>query len=169
MIAYNKYTDNRDHTWYNSSNVLYSKCIDTETDLKTLEIVFKQGRTYLYRDVTVDDYIMFKNAGSNGEAFNKFIRKYDCVRLPDTDLDELSKLMETFQKEDGETSEAFSNLQYALAVDDRTGEFELRLNGRTIFSGIEGKVSIVRLLKSMCIAYTMIDKTTTEDGDGSEH
>ena len=171
MIVYNKYTNLRDHVWYSSSNVIYSECIDSDTELKTLKIVFKEGRTYMYRDVNVEDYIRFKNAESNGKAFNQFIKKYECVRMPDTEASTLDEMMKSFQEEDTQTSEAFSNLQYTLVVNDKTGEFTLQLNGKDIFSGIEGQVSIVRLLKSMNIAYAMVDANqanVSEDGSESE-
>jgi hypothetical protein len=81
MIVYNKYTNSRDYTWYDSSNIVFSECIDTTEEEKTLKIVFKQGRTYIYRKVDVNDYLLFRNAESNGKAFNQYIKKYECVRL----------------------------------------------------------------------------------------
>ena len=55
MIVYNKYLDNQDYTWYNSSNVLFSKCYDDpNSNTKTLKIVFKNGRTYIYKDVDIN-------------------------------------------------------------------------------------------------------------------
>ena len=60
MIVYNKYINNEDYTWYDSSNVIFSKCYDNNSDSKTLKIVFKDGRTYLYKDVATMDYISFK-------------------------------------------------------------------------------------------------------------
>ena len=171
MIVYNKYTNLRDHVWYSSSNIVYSECIDSDTEFKTLKIVFKEGRTYMYRDVDVEDYIRFKNAESNGKAFNQFIKKYECVRMPDTDAATLDGMMKSFQEEDQQTTEAFSNLQYTLSVDNKTGEFTLKLNGKDIFSGIEGQVSIVRLLRSMNIAYAMVEaeeEKSKEDGSEGE-
>ena len=74
MIVYNKYLDNQDYTWYDSSNVLFSKCYDDpNSNTKTLKIVFKNGRTYIYKDVDINDYITFKTAQSNGQAVNTFI------------------------------------------------------------------------------------------------
>ena len=52
MIVYNRYVNQEDHVWYESSNIIYSKCYDTQNSkFKSLKIVFKGGRTYLYRDV----------------------------------------------------------------------------------------------------------------------
>ena len=99
-IIYNKYINNRDHNWYDSSNVLYSVCYDTNADKKTLKIVFKQGRTYLYKDVNVNDYLMFKNSESHGKSVNEYIiKKYKGVRLSDTSEDTLNTLKEEFINE----------------------------------------------------------------------
>lgn len=169
MIIYNKYTGQRDHTWYNSSNVVYSECIDSDNEYKTLKIIFKGGRTYLYKNVDVEDYIRFKNSESNGKAFNDLIKKYDCVRMPDTDMATLDTLKSDFMEEDGKVSEAMGNLNYELRANGETGEFVLMLNGREIFSGIEGQVSIIRLLKSMNIAYVMTElKNSAENGSESK-
>ena len=43
--TYNVYENKLDRTWYQSSNILYSECDDKENELKTLRIVFKNGRT----------------------------------------------------------------------------------------------------------------------------
>ena len=92
-IVYNKYINNRDHTWYDSSNVLYSVCYDTNAEKKTLKVVFKQGRTYLYKDVDVNDYLMFRNSESHGKSVNEFIvKKYKGVRLSDTTQETLDNL-----------------------------------------------------------------------------
>ena len=42
---YSKLNENTgiDKSWYQSSNVLYSECIDVEDELKTLKVVFKNG------------------------------------------------------------------------------------------------------------------------------
>ena len=84
MIVYNKYTNLRDHVWYSSSNVIYSECIDSDTELKTLKIVFKEGRTYMYRDVNVEDYIgsmikTWEHQLENGEADDQL--EFDAFAL----------------------------------------------------------------------------------------
>lgn len=154
-IVYNKYINNRDHTWYDSSNVLYSVCYDTTADKKALKVVFKQGRTYLYKDVDVNDYLMFRNAESHGKSINEFIvKKYKGVRISDTSQETLDSLKDEFINENKITEEAFTNLAYHLELNNDTGEFRLKLNGKTIFEGIENQVSITRLLKSMNINYS---------------
>ena len=166
-IVYNKYSNNRDHTWYDSSNVLYSVCYDTNNDKKILKVVFKQGRTYIYKDVDVKDYVLFKTAESTGKAINDFIiKKYKATRLSDTDIDSLETLKENFINENKVTEEAFTNLAYHLEMNGETGEFRLKLNDNVIYEGIENQVSILKLLKSMNINYafsTLEDNITTEE------
>ena len=152
---YNKYSDNKDHVWYDSSNVVYSVCYDTYTDRKTLKVVFKEGRTYLYKDIEVKDYILFKNAESSGNALNKFIiKKYKGVRIEDTTKEELDELKKIFDEENELTENAFKGLKYHIDLNGVTGEFVLKLNDRPIFEGVENQVSITRLFKSMNINYT---------------
>lgn len=166
-IVYNKYSNNRDHTWYDSSNVVYSVCYDANTEKKVVKIVFKQGRTYLYRDVDVNDYLLFKTAESTGKSVNDFIiKKYKSVRLPDTDLGTIEALKDDFINENKITEEAFTNLVYHLEINNDTKEFRLKLNDKTIFEGIENQISIVRLLKSMNINYSISEmegKITNEE------
>lgn len=172
MIKYNKYINNEDYTWYNSSNIIFSKCYDNDQNTKTVKLVFKDGRTYVYRNVDVNDYLSFKNAESNGSAVNKHItKKYQGVRISDTDIEKLNELQTSFFNEENEINNTeFSNLIYHLDLCEKTGEFNLKLNDRIIFSGIEGQVSILNLFKSMNLKYSWecvdeIEKKSDENED----
>ena len=104
MIVFRYYDKDAcvDHAWYDSSNVLYSRCEDKKDDYKQLTVVFKNGGTYHYKDVDVNDYLMFMAGGldgSNGKALNKFIKpKCEFERLPDTDLAQISATLEYFKE-----------------------------------------------------------------------
>jgi hypothetical protein len=91
------YENNLDKVWYNSSNILYSECDDIENGYKIVRVTFKNGRTYQYYDVNVNDYLMFREDLSQGTAFNKYIKKYKCERIGDSSVeyiqDELKKLL----------------------------------------------------------------------------
>lgn len=164
MIVYNRYIDNKDHTWYDSSNVIYSICYNNEQQFKNIKVVFKNGRTYLYRDVDVNDYIAFRSAESNGKAVNQYIvKKYKGIRLPDTDLDKLESLKQELIEDNRVTERAFTNLAYHLSVNEKTGDFALFLNNKPIYRGVEGQVSIMNLLKCMGIAYSIDDEYTKEE------
>lgn len=104
MIVFRNYDEEKklDRVWYQSSHIIYSECEDKENDYKTLKIVFKGGKTYVYKGVNVDDYVMFIHGGldgSNGKALNKFIiPKCECEKVEDTNLEELQKEMEALQE-----------------------------------------------------------------------
>ncbi len=157
MITYNRYVNQEDHVWYDSSNIVYSKCYDTQNSkFKTLKIVFKGGRTYVYRNVDADDYLMFKTAESNGQEFNKRIKKYDALRIEDTDMEKLTELRESFENEIKENDEQkLGDLVYNIMVDEKTGEFIIVLGNRILFRGIEGQFSILNLFTSLNIRHTL--------------
>lgn len=105
MLIHRNYNEEKrlDRAWYNSSNIVYSECDDNLNDYKTLRVVFKNGSCYEYRNISVQDYLMFMYGGidgSNGKALNKFIKsnKYEYVKLENMDLqsinDELKLLLE---------------------------------------------------------------------------
>lgn len=173
MIVYNKYLDNQDHTWYDSSNVLFSKCYDDpNSNTKTLKIVFKNGRTYIYKDVDINDYLTFKTAQSNGQAVNtSIIKKYKGVRISDTDVDKLTELREKFINDEKEISETpLKDLIYKVDYNEQNGEFTLTIGDKIIYHGNENKVSLFSLFKSMNIAYSLnvVDKIDYETDENKE-
>lgn len=157
MIIYNRYVNQEDHVWYDSSNIVYSKCYDTQSSkFKTLKIVFKGGRTYVYKNVDADDYLIFKTASSNGQEFNKRIKKYDAVRIEDTNMEKLAELQESFKNEVKEADEQkLGDLVYNIIVNEKTGEFVIKLGDRILFRGIEGQFSILNLFTSLSIRHTL--------------
>lgn len=164
MIVFNKYINSRDYTWYDSSNVLYSECIDHNQEKKTVKVVFKGGRQYIYENVDPTDYIMFRNAESNGSAFNRYIKNYECKRLPDVSIEDLDNKRKEFEEDTRVTEEAFTNLAYTLEMNGETKHFRLLLNDKVIYEGIEDNVNIMRLLKCMSINYLF--KELEENGQG---
>lgn len=174
MIVYNKYLDNQDYTWYDSSNVLFSKCYDNpDSNTKTLKIVFKNGRTYIYKDVDINDYLTFKMAQSNGQAVNtSIIKKYKGVRISDTDVDKLSELREKFVNDEKEISETpLKDLIYKVNYNEQCSEFTLVIGDKVIYHGNESKVSLFSLFKSMNIAYSLnvVDKIDYETDENKEN
>ena len=97
---FNFYANDVDKTWYQSSNIKFSECIDHDNDLKTLKVVFNNGTQYQYNKVDVRDYLFFKNSESQGKALNEFIKGkgYEYEKLEDADTktleDELNFRME---------------------------------------------------------------------------
>ena len=163
MKVYNRYIDSKDCTWYDSSNVYYSECQDSQSDVKQLRVVFKGGQTYLYHDVSIGDYIMFREAESTGSAIHKYIKKYSYVRLPDSSVAELEERKKRFMEEENIVIEENQGKRYTIVLDKKTNEFVLKSNDEVIFSGVEGEVSVIALLKSMAINFKLIEEN---DGQG---
>lgn len=99
---FNFYANDVDVTWYQSSNIKYSKCIDHDNTLKTVDVVFNNGTQYRYKNVNVQDYLMFRDDPSQGKALNKFIKgkNYEYEKLENADLAALDSEL-TFRMEDG--------------------------------------------------------------------
>ena len=91
--VFNLYTKNSDNidvdrTWYISSNVKYSECLDYDNQLKALRIVFNNGTHYEYKKVDSRDYLLFRDAESQGKALNQYIKakSYQYEKLENADL-----------------------------------------------------------------------------------
>lgn len=155
MLILNRYVNQEDHVWYDSSNLIYSKCYDTNIgQFKTLKLVFKGGRTYVYKNVDANDYLKFKTSLSNGKSFNELIKKYNGEKIEDTNLEDIEKLKEYFIKDNEEfNKKTLSELKYNLKVDEKTGEFIILLDNKPLFRGEEGNFSITSLLKSLNINF----------------
>ena len=99
---FNFYANDTDKTWYQSSNIRYSECIDHDNELKTLKVVFNNGTQYQYNKVDVRDYLLFRDASSQGKALNEYIKSkgYEYEKLENADLEALDSEL-TFRIEDG--------------------------------------------------------------------
>ena len=104
MITFRYYDKDEkvDRIWYSSSNILYSECDDKTDDFKELRITFKNGETYAYKKVDVNDYVLFAHGGidaSNGKAFWKIIRpKYEAEKIGKRTAEEINSLMEFYKE-----------------------------------------------------------------------
>ena len=96
------YANDEDQQWYQSSNVRYSKCFDHDNNLKTLRVVFNNGTQYQYKKVDVRDYLLFRDASSQGKALNEYIKPkgYEYEKMENADLATLDGEL-TFRMEDG--------------------------------------------------------------------
>jgi len=97
MYTFKHNEDGIEECYYDSSNVFYSKLIDTPNELKTLTVVFKNGGTYVYNNVDVREYVRFRDSESTGKAFQAIIAtkspdgapKYPYHRIEDSSIAEL--------------------------------------------------------------------------------
>lgn len=73
--------DNEIIVTYDSSNILASKF---NTSNNELIITFKEGRQYLYENVSKTDYTRFELAESQGKVFSSHIKNYKNERIEDS-------------------------------------------------------------------------------------
>lgn len=88
LYTKNKKGEDVDRVWFQSSNVKYCECIDYDNQLKTLIIVFSNGSQYKYKDVSVTQYLLFRDASSQGKALNEYIKSkgYEFEKMENADL-----------------------------------------------------------------------------------
>lgn len=161
-VILESYKDRVDKVWYDSSNVVYSECYDYENALKDLKVVFKEGRTYLYKSVNVNDYVLFKRDLSQGKALHKYIIKnYEGLRLSDIDMNELEQKKQLILKEKQEEQSLNKNEEeaslkknetlYHIIYDKETEEVILQENGKDIFKGINGEIDLFQVIQALGI------------------
>lgn len=160
-IILSNYENKIDKCWYDSSNIIYSQCVDNENDFKDLQIVFKEGRTYLYEKVNVNDYILFKTDISQGKALNKYIvKKYKGVRLSDTDLsvlnEEKEKLLEKRTNNQEENND--NTPLYHIIYDNNNKKVDLLLNNKVIYTSNLNSINLIEVLKVLGIRCTSENK-----------
>lgn len=107
MILKKKYDENTktQKVWYESSMMVYSEMIEDNNENKgNLYVTFKNGSTYIYKDVSFEDYLLLIGGGtdaSQGKTLNKVIKgKYEYERVADRNIQEL--LEEMTQKEESD-------------------------------------------------------------------
>lgn len=149
MFIYNKYQNSIDYCWYDSSNIFYSEYLnDGETN--TMLIVFKNGKGYIYENVSPEDYMSFKLADSTGSVFNKsIIKKYVGVFSKTFDIQELSEKMNNLK-----LLEESNSKEYHVKFDKQGNEFALFNNEVLIHKGPVNSVSFINLMREMGILYT---------------
>lgn len=105
MILKKKYIKNEkiQKVWYDSSMILYTEMRENEFENKgNLYVTFKNGSTYIYKDVIFEDYLVFIGGGtdaSQGKTLNKIIKnRYEYERIEDRNVQEI--LDELNQKEE---------------------------------------------------------------------
>lgn len=98
--------------WYDSSMIAYTEMFENENENKgDLHVTFKNGSTYIYKDVLFEDYILFIGGGtdaSQGKTLNKVIKsKYEFEKSENKDVKKLFEILEGLNKIDNDISEVF--------------------------------------------------------------
>ena len=94
MLLFSYYIENeKDRAWFDSSNVFYAECDESETQFKNVRVVFKNGQQYQYEDVPVYDWTLFKNSDSQGKKLNELFKKngYKYTKIENADIESLQE------------------------------------------------------------------------------
>ena len=105
MVVYKIYDENTktQKVWYDSTMFCFTKAVEHENENKVeLFVTFKNGWTYNYKDVKMEDYVLLLSGfeqSSHGKTLNKVIKpNYEFERVKDENVDaiweECNKLME---------------------------------------------------------------------------
>ena len=157
---FNVYSNDVDRTWYQSSNIKFSECIDHDNELKTLNVVFNNGTQYRYDKVDVRDYLLFRDAESQGKALNQYIKPkgYAYEKLENADLATLDGEL-TFRMEGG------------VFVDYDGEHLKMRNNKDEVILDKETKIN-KEALNDICDALVAVGKDvkliTTNEFDNGE-
>lgn len=92
MLLFSYYIEDKmDKAWFDSSNIYYAECDESDTQFKTVRVIFKNGAIYQYEQVKVFDWTMFKNAESQGKKLNELFKKagYKYEKIGTANIEEL--------------------------------------------------------------------------------
>jgi uncharacterized protein YbaA (DUF1428 family) len=151
MLIFNYYLENeRDRVWFDSSNIIYAECWESDTQYKDVVVTFKDGRQYKYKDVFVYDWRSFKEAESQGKALNTYIAKKDIQHEKLDSIANVDELKEecSFRVNEGlfiqvgyEVISLFNNKDEIIYKMDRIENIEEHIKG--ILEAIGKQVRIV--------------------------
>ena len=153
LYAKNKDGIDVDRTWYQSSNIKYSECLDYDNRLKTLKVVFNNGTQYEYKNVNSQDYLLFRDASSQGKALNEYIKPkgYEYEKMKNADLATL----------DGELTFRMENGIFVLYDGDK---FTIKDNKDNVICEREVKLTEAAF-QTICSALEAVRKQLYTDGD----
>lgn len=106
---------------YDSSNVLGSIYNPQSSDL---DLIFKSGQKYRYKNVSKSDYMRLEIAESQGQVFNTHIKKYAFEKLDKVDptkiLEEADdlKVKEAKALYEAKKLELVDKMKYACHIND---------------------------------------------------
>lgn len=91
--------------WYDSKMIAYSEMVEDEYENKgNLFITFRNGATYVYKNVDFMDYILFLSGGidaSQGKTLNKVIKtKYEYEKVNGLSIEEIQERLRQAEDEE---------------------------------------------------------------------
>ena len=93
--------------WFDSSMFFHTVMIENLVENKgDLYVTFKNGATYLYKDVAFEDYVLLMGGGlemSQGKSLNKYIKsKYEFERVGDKSIQALQEELDMLNAKEDE-------------------------------------------------------------------
>ena len=134
------YANDVDRAWYDSSTVVYSECEDKEGELKKVKVVFKNGSTYLYKDVKVNDYLLFRESSSQGKSVHKILKQYEVEKIENTNVD---LLQEEYMRLINEAVEKSTYVQKCIVISAFPG-----CGKTTAYSALKNKCKVLDMESS---------------------
>lgn len=129
-----KVYDENSHTqrvWYNSTMIAYTEMVEDENENKgNLFVTFRNGSTYVYKNVEFQDYMAFIGGatdGSQGKTLNRAIKpKYDCEKVKGKSLSEIENALNEIQAMERKEKERIEHTWFISGHRDITPvEFEI--------------------------------------------
>lgn len=138
MIIKKYYDENQkaDEVWYDSSMIYYTKFVEHENENRgELFVTFKNATTYVYKSVSYEDYLVFKNGGTNsasqGKALNSIIKPmYDYENLGSADMTEIQNRYNEIcnLEKEAEEKEDYKNVTYFISGHREITQEEFEFN-----------------------------------------
>jgi hypothetical protein len=134
-----------EEAWFDSTMIIYTKMVEDPNENKgELYITYKGGATYVYHDVTFQDYVVFIGGGtdgSHGKTINKIIKgAYEFEKLEPLDLswvnDRMNEVIEikrqeaeaystNYKKRWDDLKTAVSNILKQMEIDEKDSNGEI--------------------------------------------
>lgn len=161
MLIFSYYIDNKvDKAWFDSSNVFYAECDESDTEFKTVRVTFKNGTVYRYDNVLVYDWTKFKNGESQGKLLNEIFKKggYKYEKIGSVNIDDLKEEY-AFRSGKGYTLYVKGNNELLLV------DFKDSLKYRMAFPGDDVVNDIKSMLESIGNVVRVKELSDEEDFD----
>ena len=130
--------------WYDSTMFVYTKAIEHENENKVdLYVTFKNGWTYKYKDVKMEDYILLLSGfeqSSHGKTLNRVIKpNYEFERCDNMNVDDLWQEYYKLKNEEDNKSEDVSKTYFISGHRDITEE-EFEINYQEVLNNIVSEI-----------------------------
>lgn len=130
--------------WYDSTMFCFTRAVEhPDANLVELYVTFKNGWTYLYKNVKLEDYVLLISGfeqTSHGKTLNKVIKpNYEFERLDNLNVDDIWSEYYKIENEEKEKKEDISKTYFISGHRDISNE-EFELNYQEALNNIVSEV-----------------------------